>query len=177
MHPFLRSTTICSAPTQSPCHRPPPNLRPTHTSLTCSCSCKRDATFQPYQSIASESISFNSRLSDSPARKSPAVVMMRSSCADVPDEIKRRRLPLASERSTLAMVFPPAAPLTLITEGMIRFTIGCHATISATFLPVLPPTIVVCAPPKFILCHAIMTRTPSAPRLYLPNSEPTSSPP
>ena len=69
-----------------------------------------DVTFQFYQSITSESISFNSHLSDSPARKFPAVVMMRSSCADVPDEIKRRRFPLASERSTLATVFHQKPP-------------------------------------------------------------------
>ena len=74
--------------------------------------------------------------------------MMRSSCADVPDEIKSRRLPRASERSTFAVVFPPAAPLTLMTVGMIRFTFGCHATVSAAFLPVLPPIMVVCAPPS-----------------------------
>ena len=103
---------------------------------------------RPYAPIASKSISPNSRLSDSPSKKSPAVVMMRSSCADVPDEIKRRRFPRASERSTFAVVFPPAAPLTLMTVGMILFTFGCHATISAAFLPVLPPIMVVCAPPS-----------------------------
>jgi len=36
--------------------------------------------------------------------------MMRSSCADVPDDIKSRRLPRVSERSTFAVVFPPAEP-------------------------------------------------------------------
>ena len=113
------------------------------------------------QSCASESASFSSHRKASPDSKLPAVVTMRSSCTDVPDEIRRRRLPRASERSTLAVVFPPACPLTLMTDGMIRFTIGCHATISAAFLPVLPPMIVVCAPPS--LSDAIVNRSSVVP--------------